>query len=69
MTHATRFVAVTVLTALVLCAPVQAQTWHGLRVAPESRCSPYRASEYSYPQSIEARIVESLGGVWRALSG
>jgi len=26
MTHATRFVAVAVLTALVLCAPVQAQT-------------------------------------------
>ncbi|MEO2192866.1 MAG: hypothetical protein ABGY24_10500, partial [bacterium] len=26
MTHATRFAAVTVLTALVLCAPVQAQT-------------------------------------------
>ena len=70
MTHAVRFVAaVAVLTALALCAPVQAQTWHGLRVAPESRCSPYRASEYSYPQSIEARIVESLGGVWSPYTG
>ena len=70
MTHAARFVAaVAVLTALVLCVPVQAQTWHGLRVAPESRCSPYRASASSYPQSIEARIVESLGGVWSPYTG
>ena len=61
--------AVTVLTALAIGVPVQAQTWHGLRVAPESRCSPYRASAYSYPQSIEARIVESLGGVWSPYTG
>jgi hypothetical protein len=27
MTHATRFAAVAVLTALALCVPVQAQTW------------------------------------------
>ena len=33
-------------------------------VAPESRCSRYLASDYSYPQSIEARIIESLGGIW-----
>ena len=41
-----------------------AQTWRSLRTVPESRCSQYRASDYSYPQSIEARIVESLGGIW-----
>ena len=63
-------VAVTaVLVALVAGASVQAQTWRGLRVAPESRCSPYRASDYSYPQSIEARIVVSLGGVWSPYTG
>ena len=63
-------VAVTaVLVALVAGASVQAQTWRGLRVAPESRCSPYRASDYSYPQSIEARIIESLGGIWSPYTG
>ena len=46
-----------------------AQNWRGLRVAQESRCSPYRASDYSYPQSIEARIVESLGGIWSPYTG
>ena len=61
--------ATAVLVALVAGASVQAQTWRGLRVAPESRCSPYRASDYSYPQSIEARIVVSLGGVWSPYTG
>ena len=61
--------AVAVLVALAAGASVQAQTWRGLRVAPESRCSPYRASDYSYPQSIEARIVVSLGGVWSPYTG
>ena len=46
-----------------------AQTWRGLRVTPESRCSPYRASDYFYPQSIEGRIVESLGGIWSPYTG
>ncbi len=50
-------------------SPVAAQTWRGLRVVPESRCSPYRASDYSYPQSIEGRIVESLGGIWSPYTG
>ena len=31
-----------------------AQTsWRGLVVAPESRCSPYDADDYRYPQSVE----------------
>ena len=47
----------------------QAQTWRGLRVAPESRCSPYLASDYAYPQSIETRIIESLGGIWSPYTG
>ena len=60
------------LTALCLLwsgNTVAAQTWRGLRVAPESRCSPYRASEYAYPQSIEARIIESLWGIWSPYTG
>ncbi len=33
-----------------------------LVVADERRCSPYDSGEYSYPQSVEARIVSQLGG-------
>ena len=60
------------LTALCLLwsgNTVAAQTWRGLRVAPKSRCSPYLASDYSYPQSIEAQNVESLGGIWSPYTG
>ena len=46
---------------------LQAQTsWRGLVVAPERRCTPYDADEYRYPQSVEDRIVEELGGVYLA---
>ncbi len=32
-------------------------TWRGLVVAPENRCSPYdREQDYPYPQSIEQNI-------------
>ena len=41
-----------------------AQEWRGLVVAPEERCAAYDASEYSYPQSVESRIADSLGGVY-----
>ena len=39
-----------------------ARTWRGLVVAPEHRCAPYERTDYSYPQSIEAQIVASMGG-------
>ena len=36
---------------------VEAETWCGLKVEPENRCSPYaRKRDYSYPASIEWRI-------------
>ena len=38
------------------------ETWRGLVVAPEHRCSPYRSDDYHYPQSVEPRIVDALGG-------
>ena len=37
--------------------------WRGLAVAPEHRCSPYDSDDYSYPQSVESRIVASMGGI------
>lgn len=65
-----------VLTALVTAAGLFActstpagpspigDTWRGLSVADEDRCSPYDSDDYSYPQSVEARIVFGLGGIY-----
>ena len=38
-------------------------TWRGLTIAEEDRCSPYDPDDYPYPASVEARIVEDMGGV------
>ena len=38
-------------------------TWRGLVVAAERRCSPYDSDDYRYPQSVEPRIVASMGGI------
>ena len=41
------------------------ETWRGLVIAPENRCSPYdRKQDYPYPQSIEQDIVRRLGSVY-----
>ena len=58
-----------VVSALLFAMPASAQdapdTWRGLAVAPEHRCSPYdRKRDYPYPQSIEQAIVRRLGGVY-----
>ncbi len=39
-------------------------TWRGLVVAPEIRCSPYNSHDYAYPQSVEGEIVVELGGIY-----
>ena len=39
-----------------------ADTWRGLAVAPEHRCTPYDRSDYPYPRSAEREIVASMGG-------
>ena len=46
----------------ILASQAYAETWRGLTVAPENRCSGYSSNDYAYPSSVEARIVESLGG-------
>ena len=38
-------------------------------VAPECRCTPYDRDDYPYPQSVEARIAERLGGMWSPYDG
>ena len=39
------------------------ESWRGLVVAPEDRCSPYDSDDYRYSQSVEQRIVTSMGGI------
>lgn len=45
--------------------PASAQdTWRGLIVSAENRCSPYdKKKQYPYPQSVEDTIVKLMGGV------
>ena len=45
------------------------QTWRGLVVAPEHRCSPYNSKEYSYPQSVEPKIIDSIGKIYGPYTG
>jgi hypothetical protein len=53
---------------LLLCLSVSLHvsaqdTWRGLVVKPENRCSPYdKKSQYPYPQSVEDVIVANMNG-------
>ena len=55
---------------LGLANAVSAETWRGLVVAPEHRCSPYdKKRDYPYPQSVEEDIVHELGSVYGPYTG
>ena len=59
-----------VLSTLALPSATAAETWRGLEVAPEHRCSPYdRKADYPYPQSVEQQIVRGLGAVYGPYTG
>ena len=59
-----------VLSTLALPGAAAAETWRGLEVAPEHRCSPYdRKADYPYPQSVEQQIVRGLGAVYGPYTG
>ena len=53
---------IVVALSLVATSAVAEDTFRGLTVAQENRCSYYDAADYSYPQSIEDKIVNQLGG-------
>jgi hypothetical protein len=39
------------------------ETWQGLVVEPENRCTPYdKKTQYPYPQSVEDIVVAEMGG-------
>ena len=50
---------------LALVSVAQAETWRGVEVAPENRCSPYDRDDYPYSPAVEARILKRDGGVIR----
>lgn len=53
-----------VLPFLLFVILVQAQeTYRGIRIAPEYRCSPYDPADCAYPQSVETRLVDEYGGL------
>ena len=55
---------------LGLAAGASAETWRGLTVAPEHRCSPYdKKRDYPYPQSVERDVVRDLGAVYGPYTG
>ncbi len=57
-------------TATATNTPAPAQpTWRGIVVAEEDRCSPYDSDDYPYPQEVESRIVEDLGGIYGPYTG
>lgn len=58
-----------ILSSVFHVPPVPAETWRGLVVEPEERCSPYRSRDYSYPQSVEPRIVTELGKIYSPYTG
>ncbi len=63
------------MTGLFICllavsvGVASAETWRGLVVAPENRCAPYQASDYSYPQSVEPRIIAEIGKIYGPYTG
>ena len=55
---------------LAVAGVARAETWRGLIVAPEHRCSPYdRQRDYRYPQSVEREIVARMGAVYGPYTG
>lgn len=61
--------ACTVLAVCFCAGSVSAETWRGLVVEPEHRCSHYRSSDYSYPPSVEPEIVAELGKIYSPYTG
>ena len=60
-----------ILAAFLLAPPLAgaAETYRGIAVAPEHRCAPYDRADYRYSQSVEPRIVASLGKVYGPYTG
>ena len=52
------------LALLTFNAQAELETWRGLVIADENRCTPYHRYEYPYKASLEFKIAENLGGYY-----
>lgn len=57
-----RLIPVALVVGILVVQVESNETWRGLVVAPEDRCSDYTSEDYSYPQSVELAIVEAMAG-------
>ncbi len=57
------------LASLFAADNVVAETWQGLRIEAENRCSPYVSKDYSYSQSVEPQIIRSIGKIYGPYTG
>ena len=53
---------------LVCCGALGAETWRGLVVADEARCTEYKSGDYRH-SDVELAICEDLGGCWSPYDG
>ena len=68
--RAVAWALVVLLGAPALIDAARAETWRGLTVAREHRCSPYdRKRDYPYTQSVEREIVRRLGAIYGPYTG
>ena len=59
--------AVVVIAAILFF--LRGETWRGIVVAPEDRCSSYSPDDYRYSQSVEAKIVDEIGKIYSPYTG
>ena len=54
-------IGVTVIAFTYAVLAEEQETWRGLRVEPENRCSPYDARKYKYPANLDRKHIEAQG--------
>ena len=61
---------IALIAALVIqTKAVGQETYRGVRVAPEVRCTPYNRDDYPYPQSVESDIIADIGKIYGPYTG
>ena len=48
----------------VLAECPEPKVFHGLRIEPENRCSPYSQDDYSHPDSLKQGVIDQQGGIF-----
>jgi len=64
-----RYATASLVAISLFSVVVAADTWRGLKVEPEERCSSYSSRDYPYPQSVEPQIIRSIGKIYSPYTG